>query len=33
VEISGRLVYIETILLCEDPDDPDDPQIEVVSVH
>ena len=33
VEVGGRLVYFETILLCEDPDDPDDPQIEVVSVH
>ena len=33
VEIGGRLVYFETILLCEDADDPDDPVIEVVSVH
>ena len=33
VEIGGRLVYFETVLLCEDADDPDDPVIEVVSVH
>lgn len=33
VEIGGRLVYFETILLAEDPDDPDDPVIQIVSVH
>jgi hypothetical protein len=33
VEIGGRLVYFETVLSCEDPNDPDDPWIEVVSVH
>ncbi len=33
VQIGGRLVYFETILLCEDADDPDDPVIQVVSVH
>jgi hypothetical protein len=33
VEIGGRRIYFETILLCDDPADPDDPVIEVVSVH
>jgi hypothetical protein len=33
VQISGRLIYFETVLLCEDASDPDDPQIEVVNVH
>jgi hypothetical protein len=33
VRIGDRVVYFETVLLCEDADDPDDPQILVVSVH
>ena len=31
--IRGRRVYIETLLLFNDPDDPDDPWIHVVSIH
>lgn len=30
IEIGGRLLYIETILI---EDDPDDPTIHVVSIH
>lgn len=33
VQIAGRMIYFETVLLCEDASDPDDPQIEVVNVH
>lgn len=30
IEIGGRLLYIETILV---EDDPDDPTVHVVSIH
>ena len=33
VRIGQRVVYFETVLLCDDANDPDDPQILVVSVH
>ncbi|MSQ93463.1 MAG: hypothetical protein EXR98_02780 [Gemmataceae bacterium] len=31
--IDGRLVYIETRLIYDDPDDPDNPIIHVVNIH
>lgn len=33
VHIDNRLIYFESILLCDDPNDPDDPRIVVVSIH
>lgn len=33
VPIAGRLIYFETLLEYDDPNDPDDPYITVVSVH
>ena len=33
VKIDDRLLYFETILRSDNPDDPDDPRIEVVNVH
>jgi hypothetical protein len=33
VKIDDRLIYFETILRTQKPDDPDDPRIEVVNVH
>jgi hypothetical protein len=33
VQIRGRLVYFETLLIYAKPDDPDDPSIYVVSIH
>ena len=31
--IGGRVIYFETILICNDPNNPDDPFIEVVNIH
>jgi hypothetical protein len=33
LNLSGRLTYIETRLICGNPDDPDAPWIHVVNVH
>jgi hypothetical protein len=36
VKIENRLIYLETVLLCDNldnPDDPDDPPIVIVSSH
>lgn len=33
IPCAGRLIYIETRLLYDDPSDPDDPVIHVVNVH
>jgi hypothetical protein len=33
VNIGNRLVYFETVLMCDEPDDPDDPVVVVVNVH
>ncbi len=33
INIGGRRVYFETVLVCKDPNDPDDSMIEVVNVH
>lgn len=33
VLINGRMIYFETLLYVEDPNDPDDPYVEVVNVH
>ena len=33
IQIGGRRIYFETVLVCDDPDDPDDPTIDVVSIQ
>jgi hypothetical protein len=33
LKIDDRLIYVETVLFCDDADNPDDPRILIVSVH